>query len=208
MSLATWHPPPVTHIGFPNSTSNSEYGKWSPMPSNGHYAPVSLATSTPSSPWPNQKSRNSTSSYDSSDWNNSYNRKSDVINGGNGVSLPENTSSYPFANEVRKNGMLEQLNGENRKSRQIDANNNNSNISNDGRTTIYTYADPATRGQLFSRTRLIAKAECGPNKACKQHVEWEESKVTKYQSSCGKNLSFWTAQRLENPAPNVKSSAH
>ena len=127
MSLTTWHPPPVTHIGFSSHTSNGDYGRWSQLP-NSHYSPVTLTTPT-SSPWLQRKS--SSSDYHDPDIFGSSgmlsfgSRQPDTSSNVTNITVSDK-SSYPFASEGRKS----LLSG------------NNNNIKNDTKTVMYTYTDP------------------------------------------------------------------
>ena len=129
MSLTTWHPPPITHIGgFSCHTSNGDYGRWSKLPHNSHYSPVTLTT--PSSPWLQRKS-SSSDYYDSDVFGSSgtflFGRQPDTSSNITNITVTDQ-SSYPFATEVRKS----LLSG------------NNNNNKNDTKTVLYTYTDPTT----------------------------------------------------------------
>ena len=127
MSLTTWHPPPITHIGFPSHTSNSEYGRWSSMP-NSHYSPVTVTTPT-SSPWLHRKSFSSQSENPDSDIFSSSGTLAYNNNRQPDITFSDRNSSYPFASEVRKSLLT---------------GNSSNNNKNDVKTILYTYNDPAS----------------------------------------------------------------
>ena len=127
MSLTTWHPPPITHIGFPSHTSNSEYGRWSSMP-NSHYSPITVTTPT-SSPWLHRKSYSSQSENPDSDIFSSTGTLAYNNNRQPDVALNDRSSSYPFASELRKSLLT---------------GNNSNNRKNDVKTILYRYNDPTS----------------------------------------------------------------
>ena len=127
MSLTTWHPPPITHVGFPSHTSNSEYGRWSSMPNN-HYSPVTVTTPT-SSPWLHRKSFSSQSENPDSDIFSSSGTLAYNNNRQPDITFSDRNSSYPFASEVRKSLLT---------------GNSSNNNKNDVKTILYTYNDPAS----------------------------------------------------------------
>ncbi len=149
MSLATWHPPPVTHIGFSGHTSNGEYGKWPSLPSNGHYAPVSSATTTlPPSPWLNRKLSTNGSR------NNSFAAHPEATSAGATVSFPSYTHTNGRVedsdrhlpdthwNEVRKNHFQDS--------------NNNIALENGTRTSSYNFSEPSRGLFIFFLRKSIS----------------------------------------------------
>ena len=165
MSLTSWHPPPITPIGFSSHTSNGDYGRWSHLADN-HYSPITFTT--PSFPWLQRKSsfENHNSDTFSSNGILSSGRKTDTASNVTNITFTEK-NSYPFASEVRKSLL------------------SGNNYKNDSKAVLYTNTDPTPN----NTNKLAASAYT--TELYNTHESSPPSFKTNFTTTVNSNVSPW-----------------